>query len=283
MGYAPRKTMNGYSFDEATSAMQKAIRRGDERVALFFSAELDRSGFGEYVWKRLRIICSEDIGLAEPMMPAVIRALYESWRDQFKKRETRPAERMFLIHAVLLLVRARKSRIVDHAKMVAYLSDELIEVPEYALDKHTLRGKRAGRGWDHFFAEAIRLEGEPEDLPDTYEQAARALQLAGKGPMTREETPIVKGGAAGVTDPALFDDPADHDPTPRDVTRNGGGEAAARARKVKKLVEGCQHSGIDAAKAAALDDEGRDALAGLVGVHPPSDITWAKVVETLGG
>jgi replication-associated recombination protein RarA len=46
--------------------MQKCIRRGLERDALFWATELDRSNFGEYVWKRLRIIASEDIGIADP-------------------------------------------------------------------------------------------------------------------------------------------------------------------------------------------------------------------------
>jgi hypothetical protein len=40
------------------SALQKAIRRGNEREALFWASELDLAGYGGYVWKRLRIIAS---------------------------------------------------------------------------------------------------------------------------------------------------------------------------------------------------------------------------------
>ena len=47
------RTMHGYDFFEVSSAMQKAIRRADARVAGFFALELWHSGFRDYVWKRL--------------------------------------------------------------------------------------------------------------------------------------------------------------------------------------------------------------------------------------
>src|ERR1035437_11129569 len=80
-------TRNGYDFGEVTSAMQKSIRRGDEDGALYWAVELDLSNYGEYVWKRLRIITSEDISIAAPMLPAVIHALYENWLAQRAKKE----------------------------------------------------------------------------------------------------------------------------------------------------------------------------------------------------
>jgi hypothetical protein len=42
----------------------------------------------------------------------IIRALYDNWRDQRKKDDTKHApERLFLVHAVMLLCRADKSRV----------------------------------------------------------------------------------------------------------------------------------------------------------------------------
>ena len=58
-------TPGGYLMGEVASAMQKEIRRGHEREALFWATELDLAGYGDYVWKRLRIIASEDVGLAD--------------------------------------------------------------------------------------------------------------------------------------------------------------------------------------------------------------------------
>ena len=57
-------TKRGYDFYEVASAFQKAIRRGDGRMAGYWALELyDTSEFNwrGYVWKRIHIIASEDI------------------------------------------------------------------------------------------------------------------------------------------------------------------------------------------------------------------------------
>ena len=76
---------------KVASAMQKCIRRGLERDALFWATELDRSNFGEYVFKRLRIIASEDIGPADTLTALLVRTLYENWKDQRKKDDSHHA------------------------------------------------------------------------------------------------------------------------------------------------------------------------------------------------
>jgi len=64
MHFGKRRTLGGYLTSEVTSALQKSIRRALEEEALFWATELDLAGFGANAWKRLRIIASEDIGLA---------------------------------------------------------------------------------------------------------------------------------------------------------------------------------------------------------------------------
>lgn len=176
-----KRTTNGYSFFEVASAFQKSIRRGLEEEALYWGTELDKSGFGEYVWKRMRIIASEDIGLAEPMFPAVIFSLYQMWvAIRKKKDEKHGPERLFLVHGILLLVRAQKSRLVDHATIAYYMSDlPRREIPDYALDKHTMRGRRMGRSFDHFFTEGMKLENQA-DLEDPYFERAKAALCGAK-------------------------------------------------------------------------------------------------------
>lgn len=158
--FGQQQTVGGYLNEEVTSAMQKSIRRGRADDALFWATELDLSGFGEYVWKRLRIIASEDCGPVCPHLPAQIRALYENWRDLRKKEDVKHApERLFLVDAVLRLCDAAKWRGVDNALVVFYEGPRpRREVPDYALDRHTSRGRRRGRGWQHFFAEGSALE-----------------------------------------------------------------------------------------------------------------------------
>lgn len=175
MTFGQRNTVGGYRCEEVSSAMQKCIRRGLEEDALFWCTELDLSGFGEYVWKRLKIIASEDIGLEENSTRAVIvRALYENWREQRKKDDTRHApERLFLVHAILAVCRSYKSRVVDHALIVFYEGTRAKRrIPDFALDRHTQRGRRLHRGWDHFFTEGV---GD-KVLSDVYAERARSIR-----------------------------------------------------------------------------------------------------------
>jgi replication-associated recombination protein RarA len=171
-------TVNGYEWAEVVSAIQKAIRRGWEEDAVYWASELDRSGYGQHCWKRLLIITTEDIGLAEPHLPATIRALYDNWMDFKKNKAAGEPQKMFLIHAVLLLVRAKKSRTVDNATITAYLEQmPYREIPDVAKDKHTLAGARMGRGYQHFIDEASHLENRCPDTTDPwYESSVAVLQ-----------------------------------------------------------------------------------------------------------
>lgn len=195
-------TIRGYLFNEVSSSFQKSIRRGWEEDSLYWAAELDRSGYGEYVWKRIRIITSEDIGLAEPYLPATIRALYENWVQEKKKKDERLfPERMYMVHAILLLVRAKKSRICDHSKMWAW-SDHIPykEIPDVALDKHTYAGKKMGRGFDHFFDEGMFLENADPNLPDIYQEKARAVRTGQLGEPVNPPRPRASLQAEGMLD-----------------------------------------------------------------------------------
>ena len=194
-------TRRGYAFDECASALQKAVRRSDSDGAVYWALELADSGYGAYVWRRLLIITSEDVGLAEPTMPATIHALHQSALTlQAAARGRRQGVgRLQLVHAVLLLARARKSRIVNNA-LTAFSADETVrEVPDVALDKHCRRGRAMGRGLEHFFEESALLAnvetgelGHEPHLPDPYRERAVAAALRRREPeregqMTIEE------------------------------------------------------------------------------------------------
>lgn len=168
-------TQRGYEFGEVASALQKSIRRNLEEQAIYWAVELDKSGYSNYAWKRLRIIVSEDIGPGEPGLAADIRALYENWVEHRKLKDPMMSERIFLVHAVIACCRARKSRIVDTA-LTYFYSDQVphLEVPEFALDSHTLRGKRMGRGTKHFYEVGAQISPEA-DIADPY--LIRAMQV----------------------------------------------------------------------------------------------------------
>jgi replication-associated recombination protein RarA len=136
--------------------------------------DMYQTGYDEYAWKRLRIMASEDVGPAEPDLPATISALYSTYVELKKKKdEAHAPQRLQFVHAVILLAMARKNRVVDHALIYHFGNHAALkrDIPDCALDKHTARGKRLGRGAEHFFAEGINLANETGD--DPYRELAR--------------------------------------------------------------------------------------------------------------
>jgi replication-associated recombination protein RarA len=182
--FATVRTPGGYLAGEVASALQKSLRRGLEREAMFWTTELDLAGYGNYAWKRLRVVGSEDVGPADSMVAVQVRALYENWLEARKgkkqhddngRRIYAPGERLFLLHAVIILARAPKSRTVDHPVMVMYEGERPdLEIPDWALDRHTAAGRRLGRGHDHFFEQGALLENET--LSDPYAAEGRAAR-----------------------------------------------------------------------------------------------------------
>lgn len=171
-------TVGGHCLPEAVSAFQKSVRRGQVDDALYWGVDMYMTGYHEYAWKRMKIMCSEDIGPANPTLPAVIHALYQSFVEQHKKKDFANApERLFFCHAIVLLAQSPKSRIIDHALLHHFLKHTTAKraIPDYALDKHTQRGKKMGRGIEHFFDEGIKLDREVGD--DPYRDLARAAMI----------------------------------------------------------------------------------------------------------
>jgi replication-associated recombination protein RarA len=177
--FADRLTPGGHLCGEVASALQKSIRRGEERDALYWATELELAGFGAYVWKRLRIIASEDVGIADSNVAVQVRALYDDWLD-LKRKSGEGYEgfhRVKLLHAVVILARAPKSRALDHALMWLYAGERPKQpIPDYALDWHTKRGRQMGRGVEHFLEEGAKLVNETLDDPYRDEGHAALLQ-----------------------------------------------------------------------------------------------------------
>jgi len=164
------RTKNGYDLMEVVSALQKSIRRCNEKAALFWAMEMQEPlgennpcGYARYLWKRLTVIASEDIGLVNPLAAILVDSLYHGYErltDGFKKPPSSAIE--CLAQAVLYLARCPKNREVDDYLM--FMINEralgnLLPMPDYALDNHTFRGKQKGRtDYDFFFTESGKIE-----------------------------------------------------------------------------------------------------------------------------
>lgn len=145
------KTKSGYMLDEVVSALQKEIRRGKEKEAMFWAVEMMESGYGQYCWRRLATIAAEDVGTAEPMAAVVVNALMEM-AFRAAKKWAEPNDTMWetIGMAVLTLCRAKKNGEVDNCLNVIWQQRRdgvRLEVPEYAIDPHTKRGMKENGGW----------------------------------------------------------------------------------------------------------------------------------------
>ncbi|MCR3907089.1 MAG: hypothetical protein NUK62_08715 [Tenericutes bacterium] len=166
-------TPKGYDLHEVLSALQKEIRRGKEYEAVYWARELENP-FDKALWNRLRIIASEDISLADPIASLVVDVLEKQYYDAVARKND--SSKLFLVHAVLHLARAPKSRIVGNLLAVVYNDEKKLEMPDYALDMHTYNGRKMGRGLKHFFEEGNKLENKAFEDPyenDAFEALSR--------------------------------------------------------------------------------------------------------------
>jgi hypothetical protein len=206
-------TRDGYRCDEVVSALQKSIRRGDADAALTWVHQLNVSGFGAWAWRRLFIIVSEDIGLAEPTAPAVVAGLWTASQVLLaNQRKPAPGEKvqypwLEVLQATAYLARCPKNReLADLCSVLEFRIQrgELPEIPDVAKDGHTAAGRAMGRGSVHFedetpaggrwCADEIEIDGNRYrkefyrlwQVPaDPSSRVYRAIDPAPEGPPTR--------------------------------------------------------------------------------------------------
>ena len=171
-------TEHGYALGDVISTIQKEIRRGNERSALYWAYHCIPR-YEMYLWRRLLVIANEDIGLGNPAVLYIIPSL----RDQFFEFRSIPKNgtcRLILANAIALMCRSPKSRLADHLQRVVsqeWMEQPQRDIPDYALDKHTGRGRAMGRGVRHWLEEGCVLEPRA-DVPDDYQAEAEAHWLA---------------------------------------------------------------------------------------------------------
>ena len=158
MNYATVKTQNGYVADEVISALQKEIRRGNVEDAAYWAYEMIVSDLETKLWSRLATIAAEDVGLADPQAVVVVATMREAY---FGFPAGRTERFLYGLMGAAYLAAAPKDRMVDelyHCLQKGLLGKK--EIPDYALDKHTARGRAMGRGEEFFWRESSALAQE---------------------------------------------------------------------------------------------------------------------------
>ena len=163
MGGYELYTEGGYLLEEAVSALQKCIRRGLEKEALYWAIEINAK-YPDYIWRRLVVIVTEDIGGAHPDLVGIICNLKREVEAIRKASKTKEYDLCILGFAILQMARSPKSREADDA-----VNEVLRErrtgqfrpdVPDFAKDMHTAAGRKMGRDNRFFWEEGARLENE---------------------------------------------------------------------------------------------------------------------------
>ena len=159
------KTVNGLTADEIISMLQKATRRGLEEDAIDAAYELYLTSreLEHVMWRRLIMIAMEDIGFGDLQAANIVFTYYQA-KDLFE-RDNGDRQLPF-IQAIRYLCRCPKERSSSYyvnLQMLKYDRGHVIDVPDYALDKHTKRGKEMGRDTMYFYTDGDRVFPEYED------------------------------------------------------------------------------------------------------------------------
>ncbi len=128
--------------------LQKSIRGSDPDAAAFYVAKMVEQGDIISLCRRLQVIATEDIGLAYPMAPVIVKACCDSARELGL-----PEARIPLGHAAILLATMPKSN-TQHLAVDAALEDV-----------------RAGRGLTpptHLQSPLFKGYKYPHDYPNRY-------------------------------------------------------------------------------------------------------------------
>lgn len=99
-----RHDKDGDTHFDLLSALQKSCRGSNAQGAIFWAARLLQTGDYAALWRRLKVIAVEDVGLAMPEAINIVRACEESFHSVGM-----PEGRIFVAHATLALATAKKS------------------------------------------------------------------------------------------------------------------------------------------------------------------------------
>lgn len=167
------KTRHGLPADEIISSLQKEIRRGNTENAGLIAYEMATTSpeLEAYLWKRLLVISVEDVGWGDLQAPVLVNSLFQ----MVQALDRMDGERLlYAVHAVRFLCLCKKDRSSDEMTnwLIRTVEDlgKLPIIPDYAVDMHTERGQKMGRGVQHFLDEGARLSPELENRDKSYRE-----------------------------------------------------------------------------------------------------------------
>ncbi|MCR4645758.1 MAG: replication-associated recombination protein A [Oscillospiraceae bacterium] len=152
-----RYDRDGDAHYDILSALQKSIRGSDENAALHYAARLLEAGDLISLTRRLLVIASEDVGLAYPMAPVIVKACVDN-----ALALGLPEARIPIAEAIVLMCTAPKSNSA-YLAMDAAIADVRkygpLDFPRHLQNKH-YDGEGAAVVGQHYLY--------PHDYPNHY-------------------------------------------------------------------------------------------------------------------
>lgn len=175
------KTISGFTADEVPSMLQKAIRRGLEEDAIDAAYELYRTSpeLEDLMWRRLIMIAMEDIGFGDLKSAPIVYAYYKA-KDLYD-RESADRQLPF-VQMIRYLCRCQKERSSSYYQNIQELKLEngyKFEIPDYALDKHTERGRQMGRDTMYFYTDGDTVTPEFDDEENLHTKELKEKAVEG--------------------------------------------------------------------------------------------------------
>ncbi len=156
-------TKNGYKLDEVVSALQKEIRRGNELMAKYWALEMNESGYWRYCFRRMMVISGEDVGLANPEAMILISSTFSALLAQERIKKVFHIDNNVIGFMAIYLARSLKSRHTDYLGGVILKQKERgwkPEIPIYAIDGHTQKGRDLGKSDYDFFKDGCLIKNK---------------------------------------------------------------------------------------------------------------------------
>ena len=152
-----RYDRDGDAHYDILSALQKSIRGSDENAALHYAARLLEAGDLISLTRRLLVIASEDVGLAYPMAPVIVKACVDN-----ALALGLPEARIPIAEAIVMMCTAPKSNSA-YLAMDAAIADVrqhgALDFPRHLQNKHCDGEGAAVRGQHYLY---------PHDYPNHY-------------------------------------------------------------------------------------------------------------------
>jgi hypothetical protein len=187
---------HGIPVDDLVSVLQKEIRRShvDNAVLAAYEMYATSPEVAQHLWRRLRIIAVEDIGMGLPFAPVLIEVLHRNF-------DAEPGgDWMMACHAVRVLASAAKDRTsseqADWATAQVVRGEALVQVPDYAHCVHTRAGQEQGRGLMQWWEHGARVRDESPGADHRYRDELIRLHREDEADNGTEPPARVPGQAA---------------------------------------------------------------------------------------